>query len=109
MLPNGKAVEIELSSLKLAHSKITAAGWPATDAASLKELSGSPTDEFPVYGSAYAAFGMKESFHLFGSTPEEYIHTYIYVYIYILLLLTSLKELSGTSSLAKAQPKRPLV
>ena len=50
-------VEIELSSLKLEHTKVTASGWPATDAASLRDLAGSPTDDPPVYGSAYEAFG----------------------------------------------------
>jgi hypothetical protein len=50
-------VEIEISSLKLEYSKVTATGWPATDAASLRELAGAPTEDPPRYGSAYEAFG----------------------------------------------------
>ena len=37
--------------------QVTKKGAPATDAASLRDLAGSPTDSPPVFGSAYKAFG----------------------------------------------------
>jgi len=52
-----KQVEIELKSLQLEHSKATASGWPATDAASLRTLAGHPAESPPRYGTAYEAFG----------------------------------------------------
>lgn len=53
-----KQVDITLTSLQLTHSKVTkTTGFPATDAASLKELAGRPTEDPPVYGSAYEAYG----------------------------------------------------
>mmetsp|Transcript_4739 Transcript_4739/g.15387 ORF Transcript_4739/g.15387 Transcript_4739/m.15387 type:complete len:578 (-) Transcript_4739:131-1864(-) len=52
-----KEVEFELSSLQLEHAKTTKSGWPATDAAALRELAGRPSEDPPVFGSAYGAFG----------------------------------------------------
>ena len=52
-----KSVDFELKTMKLEHTQVTAAGWPATDGASLRELAGAPSQDPPTFGSAYESFG----------------------------------------------------